>query len=296
MPFVYDSQYVPVYALEPANATGCVEGYQRFRDSCYRYNKDLYTWDQAEKLCQVEGSHLVSLSDRFEQDFIELLTLGAARDLQMWLGLKYDLATEAFAWSDTWPVKYTLWDKDEPDRKPNEGCVSHTVDGRWQDVPCEMQMSFVCEHSLVRPPTAKPPKPASCPRGWVGLGNSNNCYMLEAKSLKSWSSASYACTILGGHLASMHTAEENQFVVSQVARGGKDTWIGISKGQGTGFSWSDGTALNFMFWTPGEGAIDDDDSLHQDCVVVTKIDGSWRETDCFDQHAYICKKTLYAAS
>ena len=38
-----------------------------------------------------------------------------------------------------------MWGKGEPDRLANEGCVSHTVDGTWQDVPCQMQLGFVCE-------------------------------------------------------------------------------------------------------------------------------------------------------
>ncbi|XP_005097625.3 macrophage mannose receptor 1 [Aplysia californica] len=293
--FVCETAKVPVYAAETVNATGCKAGYQRFRNSCYRYDKDLYTWNQAEQLCKLEGSHLVSVIDRFEEDFIELLTLGAAPDLQMWLGLKYDLASEAYTWSDTWPVTFTNWGKGEPNRLANEGCVSHTVDGQWQDVPCQMQLSFICEQSLVPAPTKRPPPPAKCPRGWVGTNDSPYCYKLERTNLKSWSAASYACNILGGHLASVHTDSEARFLTNQIARGRLDTWIGISKGQGTGFSWSDGTALNYLYWSQGEPS-DTDSTMHQDCVVASRRDGSWRDTDCFDQHAYMCKKTLYGGS
>ena len=51
-------------------------------------------------------------------------------------------------WADKWPVRYTNWGKGEPDRLANEGCVSHTVDGSWQDVPCQMQLGFACEINL----------------------------------------------------------------------------------------------------------------------------------------------------
>jgi len=72
----------------------------------------------------------------------------------------------------------------------------------------------------------------------------------------------------------------------------QDTWIGLGRGQSSGFSWSDSTPVNYLFWSMGEPS-DQDDTMHSDCIVGRRQDGSWRVTDCNDLHTYICKKDLY---
>ncbi|RUS72270.1 hypothetical protein EGW08_019971, partial [Elysia chlorotica] len=75
---------------EVANTTGCVSGYERFQDSCYKYSSQQYTWQQAESFCQTEGGHLASLDSRNEEYYLELLTKHTDA-LQMWVGLSFDV-------------------------------------------------------------------------------------------------------------------------------------------------------------------------------------------------------------
>lgn len=54
----------PAKQKESPNTFGCSQGYQRFRQSCYKFVNDKYSWSQAEGLCAAEGGHLASLVDK----------------------------------------------------------------------------------------------------------------------------------------------------------------------------------------------------------------------------------------
>jgi len=77
----------------------------------------------------------------------------------------------------------------------------------------------------------------ACPDGWSHFNLS--CYILIKKSL-SWRGAEGYCNKLGGHLASVHSLEENDFI-SGLADG--EYWIGANDMKTEGqWVWSDGSA------------------------------------------------------
>lgn len=49
---------------------GCKPGQQRFEESCYAFLNDLADHQQAEKRCQNDGSHLVSIGSEKEMKFL----------------------------------------------------------------------------------------------------------------------------------------------------------------------------------------------------------------------------------
>ncbi|HYE60667.1 MAG TPA: lectin-like protein [Phycisphaerales bacterium] len=71
-----------------------------------------------------------------------------------------------------------------------------------------------------------------------------------------WTDAEAFAVSLGGHLASIADAEENEFVRSQVVNfGGVDrrAWIGLNDAASiNNYVWSDGTPVNFLNWAAGE--------------------------------------------
>ena len=50
-----------------------------------------------------------------------------------------------YKWSDNWPVMYTNWDKAEPVRPQDGGCVKFNSTGRWSDTSCGNTYAFVCK-------------------------------------------------------------------------------------------------------------------------------------------------------
>ncbi|XP_036375393.1 lactose-binding lectin l-2-like [Megalops cyprinoides] len=93
----------------------------------------------------------------------------------------------------------------------------------------------------------------SCPTGWASFnGRCFQYFTLE----KDWAEAESHCVSLGGHLASVHSEEENNFVkkltLSYNPSDGR-FWLGLTDcyKEGT-WRWSDGTETDFTEWNPSE--------------------------------------------
>lgn len=94
-------------------------------------------WNAAETTAQALGSHLVTINDAEENEWIRL-TFGnlLGVDRRIWIGFT-DVATEGtFAWADGSPVTYTNWNPGEPN---NSGGIEDWTEflgsnGRWNDL------------------------------------------------------------------------------------------------------------------------------------------------------------------
>ena len=74
---------------------------------------------------------------------------------------------------------------------------------------------------------------------------------------REWADAEARCVSIGGHLASVHNAEDakavSELCLSHLGEGG-GCWIGLSdQGHEGSFEWSDGSPLDFEYWNPGDG-------------------------------------------
>ncbi|XP_056401156.1 brevican core protein isoform X1 [Hyla sarda] len=106
---------------------------------------------------------------------------------------------------------------------------------------------------------------------------------------KSWEEAETQCREYGGHLVSIVTPEEQDFVNNQY----KDyQWTGLNDRTIEGdFQWSDGNPLLFEKWKQGQP-----DSYFlsgEDCVVMGFHDGGlWSDVPCNYHLPYTCKMGL----
>ncbi|BFZ06471.1 hypothetical protein BsWGS_09509 [Bradybaena similaris] len=291
--YICESKKGATLPTSAPNTTGCLPGYQRFRNSCYKFFQDPLNWTSAESGCQKDGGNLATLNSGIEQAFVEILVEGSQSDItQIWIGLQYVIASAAFTWADGWPVRYTNWGPNEPNLQKISNCVAHTVDDHWQVSSCTMELSYVCEINFGSPP---PPafynRTGRCPDStWTR--NNGYCYHIETSTPSTWAQANAACQLLGANLTSIHSNSESIFLTNLIgsAAGGKDVWIGLYKGVGTGFTWYDGTPNQYTYWAAGEPN-DPESYLHQDCVKASGQYGTWADTDCLDKNAYVCKTT-----
>ncbi|BFZ22372.1 hypothetical protein BsWGS_25410 [Bradybaena similaris] len=286
--YICEARKDPTTPTVGPNSTGCHQGYQRFRSSCYKFFPDLYSWSDAQGICKVDGGNLVTISNGIDQAFVEIVTGHVNDSLQFWLGLRYDEYSDAFSWQDGWPVVYTNWGHGEPNTKGDQNCVTHTLDEQWDVVNCSSKNPFVCEINFVSPPPTRIFTAGTCPPGMQWFLYNGNCYHVETASPKSWAAANAACTLMGAGLASIHSDPEARTLTNYLQNVDMDVWIGLFKGQGDGFSWYDGTAVGYLNWAAGEPN-DPESYLHQDCVKIRNQDGEWADTDCSDQNAYLCK-------
>ena len=131
-----------------------------------------------------------------------------------------------------------------------------------------------------------------CPADWAVLGS--NCYK-AFDSKGNWQDAENHCQGQGGHLASIHSKEENDFVAGLAKPSDEEPWLGGTneKSQGS-WVWSDGSPFSYTAWGPGQP---DNAGGREHCLETNWWGaGQWNTFDCSStvsstHHAqkFICK-------
>ncbi|XP_028447190.1 galactose-specific lectin nattectin [Perca flavescens] len=127
-----------------------------------------------------------------------------------------------------------------------------------------------------------------CPHGWRHCGS--RCFSYNAGP-KNWIDGEFFCISTGGNLASIHSAEEHEFIrhyIREVTGTDKNAWIGGHDGvkEGT-FLWTDGSKFDFTSFATGEP---NDFGAGEDCVVMNFNGNNWNDGSCDNEAAFICSK------
>ncbi|XP_040909705.1 C-type lectin domain family 4 member E-like [Toxotes jaculatrix] len=146
----------------------------------------------------------------------------------------------------------------------------------------------------VMKPTGAAPAPIVCPVDWHLFNNS--CYFISRDSMD-WPDSQSFCQSKGGHLAIIHTAEEQTFVWDLLPRGHWNAyWFGITDEYTEDkWKWVDGTPLVGGFWEVGEpnNHIDEDCGYIVKTLVLERVaTRSWYDAPCMMNWPYICEKEM----
>jgi hypothetical protein len=265
---------------------------------CYSFYSVPQSYADAEQICTDQRGHLVSIDNGFTNVFITeqaqkiYVRLNATN---FWIGAN-DLASPGvWSWTDGKPFSYADWGQGQPSTEFGNDCVKVSMtNGFWLATNCFEKYPFIC----IIPSLLGPTCPARCDSGW-SLYNSS-CYKMNFNH--NWDDAEVDCVTNGGHLASIHSTQENIFI-STLARTGLDSdtskqpWIGLKSTDGSNWFWSDGTPTDFKAWgnkQPDSGntkqcaqIFADKSNWPQDSGLYEK----WQSFDCSKSaRAYVCKK------
>ncbi|KAL2087574.1 hypothetical protein ACEWY4_016402 [Coilia grayii] len=137
------------------------------------------------------------------------------------------------------------------------------------------------------------PNPAS---GCDGLWETNHelraCYQLNLYTFVSWSQAHASCRAQGGHLLSITSLAEQDYIRDRLADVGVMVWTGLNHlGKEGGWQWSDGSPLTLidLFSTVPPTPV----LASRQCGVYNYVLGQqqWMSLSCESALPYICKKT-----
>ncbi|XP_071488666.1 macrophage mannose receptor 1-like [Diadema antillarum] len=289
------SRELPYYCQKPIDPTRtsppdiislCNADYESYFQSCFKFYPAPKTFSDAEGVCVAEGTHLASITDAYEEAYLESVLYKEQLE-SAWIGLQILNQSDTYEWTNGWPVYYTLWGSGEPSGGPGEGCVEATTGRNWDDTNCSKEQPFMCKYTDVSRPTTPPTSVGYCLNGWVEFGS--YCYLFTTQSTATFADAKSACASNNGTLLTVHNTAENVFLLEQTTSDGSlvgDMWLGVTKNEEDGYEYLDGEPVNFVDWATGEPHTGTDD-----CVVMqTDVYGHWAAANCLGLFAYGCKR------
>jgi len=277
--------------LTPVNT--CPAGYSEWEGNCYKVDSTTRSWQEAENECAREaGSHLTNIIDRAEQAYVTLLM--KENQVDLWIGLTDKENAGRYLWTDSTTVRFTNWGPGMPSVMTG-GCVhlDYSKYGQWSDKKCDAAYGSLCKITRADTIVTPPPNSGRCTSNgvgdtWVEFGT--HCYLFRPLDQVSASTANHRCVLEGAHLASIHSDEENEFIMTHFQTyTAVSQWIGLMKSQQGSFMWSDQSSLGYYNWNENEPN-DHNRTNGEDCIEMHVHNGKWNDIPCADINGYICKK------
>ncbi|MGH0136350.1 UNVERIFIED_CONTAM: hypothetical protein FKN15_060778 [Acipenser sinensis] len=224
----------------------CVPAYNQIRKHVFVETEK--SWSEAQSYCREKHTDLATV--RSQEEAEQLLNITGASLRDSWIGLYRD-DTQNWQWSNSDDVIYSNW-------RADLFCPSVNSDGKWIDLPCNLQKAFMC---------------------YKETSNITQRYTL-IEELKTWTEAQQYCREHHTDLVSIKNASENEEIVKKAQ--GKPFWIGLFNEP---WKWShQGDSYTFHNWNYGQP---DNRGGDQNCVLMIKS-GGWIDYDCNSQLPFFC--------
>lgn len=227
-------------------------------------------WAAAEAIAVSLGGHLATINNAAENQWVfdNFSSFGVV-ERTLWLGLNDAGQEYIWFWASGQPVTYVNWAPGEPNNGggyfPNE---DHTLmwnpssgypAGSWNDSPEDQLHCAVVEVS--------PPEPVIVAGPITNSANGHAYYLL---TYTNWPAAEQIAVGLGGHLATINDAAENDWIFNTFANYGgleRPMWIGLNDAAQEGtWVWVNGEPATYRNWSPiepnsGNGVFPDEDHV-----------------------------------
>ncbi|XP_068927866.1 C-type lectin domain family 4 member K-like [Petaurus breviceps papuanus] len=127
------------------------KNWKTYNGSVYYFSCDSKSWEEAEKFCVSQGSHLASVTSLGEQEFLYKTVKGERH----WIGLNDRHIEDTWTWVDGTIYDAVqskgFWIPGQPTNyQGNEHCVEMKMEAlaAWNDENCELLYKFICKSPL----------------------------------------------------------------------------------------------------------------------------------------------------
>lgn len=136
----------------------------------------------------------------------------------------------------------------------------------------------------------RPQRCYRCSSGW--RPHEDSCYRVFGFSYSHWDAEDY-CRRQGGHLASIHSSSDDNFIRSLwISSGHYYVWLGMHRVNKC-WEWTDGSAVEFTKWHTGEPNNGDSCRI---CLILAVYTGGargWNDDYCRRGFPFICQKPCH---
>lgn len=233
------------YGLIASAAEGTVETTStdkvEFNGHYYQVYDTPMTWDEAKAYCESLGGHLVTITSQEEQ---ELITNYAKEHGQLpYFYIGGYKQNNSWNWVTGEKFEYTYWAIGEPNGSGeymqiyNNLRYSDRQYGVWDDTTSinhNKDIGFICEWDSEQDVRVE----------------FNGHYYQVYDTPMTWDEAKAYCESLGGHLVTITSGAEQEFVESLIANGKKKNyWLGGTDAANEGtWEWITGEKLDYTNW------------------------------------------------
>lgn len=247
----------------------------------YEYYDVETTWNQAYRICENKGGHLVTITTKEENDFIYNLCKDYCS--LIWIGANVfnrEPTKENWYWITGEPFSYDGWNTGEPNfdqsiERYGVMFISTGNIGTWNDTGLNSSTYFY-RHNMVRGFVCE------YDNGDVNAEQYNATARTEMNGTAyevfdyavDWQTAAAICEAKGGHLVVVDSNTENETIVALANRGKKsEYWINATDRFSEGV-WTDnnGNSLAFTNWLSGEP---NNDFNAEQYAAIQKSEGKW---------------------
>ncbi|GMR57664.1 hypothetical protein PMAYCL1PPCAC_27859, partial [Pristionchus mayeri] len=148
----------------------CSGDYKVYNGGCAALKKTAKTQADAELSCVQEGGHLASIHSEADNSFFAQLASDQGITSYIYLGLAWNAAGKAYAWTDGTPNDYNKFANQFPNTYLGD-CVQMmlTTDfslvGQWTNIACSTPLAYACFREGMTS------APAQCPSNFIFTDN-----------------------------------------------------------------------------------------------------------------------------
>jgi hypothetical protein len=257
-------------------------------------NSSITSFQEADEYCRSIGGHLATIQSQEENDYLYSLIISKGYE-SAYFGLTDKDIEGTWKWTNGESVKYTNWASNEPNSENSEENYAmfyyKYTDGKWNDGRWgDSTVAFICEwdDSLAIQGDEKNHDSQLS----ESIDFSNHSYqVIEDSEISSFEEADEYCKSIGGHLATIQSQEENDYLYSLIiSKGYESAYFGLTDKdiEGT-WNWTNGEPVNYTNWASNEPNSENSEENYA-MFYYKYTDGKWNDGRWGDNTvAFICE-------